>query len=118
MDWQEKQKEICKKYKSQYVAMQQGEKIAFIGENCKDRPLYGARMNAVDDHGEEFLRWCVWAGNLEEEVEDEEIDQEEDMMELKEVEEKMPEIMPFLALEEDFNFFIDEEGEVDIWRDK
>lgn len=104
------QKEICQKYGSAFEPMQEGETLIFAGADFEQFPIIGCRVEDWTDSGKPFARWFVSCGDASEDCPEYELS-------LSQVAEKLPQILPFLALSKGFNFIIDEENEADVWFD-
>lgn len=106
----EKQKEICQKYGSLFEPLTENETLIFAGTDFTQFPIIGCRVEDWTDDGKSFARWFISCGEVLEDCPEHELS-------VPQVEEKLPQILPFLALSKGFNFIIDEENEVDVWFD-
>lgn len=85
--------------------------VVFVGKNFTSRPIIGCKISDWDNLGKPFTQWYISCGEVQEE-------QEEQHFSVFEISQKLPEIVPYLALGNDFNFIIDEENEADVWLDE
>ncbi len=106
----EEQKQICEQFQSKFSPVADTDLIAFAGKDFDTRPIIGCRIEDWDELGKPIGRWYISCGELQEQ-------EEEQWFSVFEISQKLPEIVPFLALEQGFNFIIDEENDADVWFD-
>lgn len=107
---EEKQKQICQSYQSDFVPIDPNDRVIFAGENFGKYPIVGCKIIDWDDNGKPKATWCIHCGEI--------ADQDtEVIISVEQLQRELPEVVPFLALDIDFNFFIEENHQVEIWRE-
>ncbi|WP_445115933.1 immunity protein Imm33 domain-containing protein [Acinetobacter sp. WZC-1] len=105
-DFIEEQKLVCEEFDSAYIKVSEEDVIALATQTLTREPIVGLRKKPADDG----VAWFIYGGELEE---------GEDFFEtmtVRELEKILPEVVPYLALEEGFRFMIDRDDYEDIWK--
>lgn len=110
---EEIQQKICRENQSAYCPLHENELLLVEGSNFEQRPIFGCRITDWNTSGKQIQRWVLAFGTPD----NEQTDPEETYISLEEIQQKCPDVLPFLALEEGFNFIIDEEGDSEIWKE-
>ncbi|MBJ9952161.1 MULTISPECIES: hypothetical protein [unclassified Acinetobacter] len=100
------QKQICEKYNSKYIPLDGGEMVAFAMQSLGQQPIYAVRILLEK---EENVSWFIHCG---------EYSSASDFyqaMHVSHLQEYLPKILPYLALEQGFHVIIDEHGYEDVW---
>lgn len=108
MDLITEQKLVCEEYGSAYIAVNEDDVIAVAVDSLHQEPIVGIRNKP--EAGED-VTWFIYAG---------EHDDREDFFQtvcVKDLQELLPEVLPFLALEHGYRFMIDREEYEDVWKE-
>lgn len=106
-DFIEEQKLVCEEFDSAYIKVNEDDVVAIAKHTLDKEPIVGLRKNPETD---ENICWFIYGGELEE---------GEDFFEtvtVKELEEILPEAIPYLSLETGFRFMIDRDDYEDVWK--
>ena len=106
-DFIEEQKLVCEEFDSTYIKVKEDDVVAIAKHTLDKEPIVGLRKKPETD---ENVAWFIYGGELEE---------GEDFFEtvtIKELEDILPEAIPYLALEEGFRFMIDRDDYEDVWK--
>lgn len=104
----EQQKRICAKSNSRFVLPLEDEMVAVALESLGKTPITGIR-NILE--GGENISWFFYCGEFSED------DNFFKPIHVGHLTEYLPEVIPYLALEEGFRFIIDNSGYEDIWQE-
>lgn len=107
---EEQQRQICQLYHSDFVPISDNEIIFFTGEDFESRPVIGCKITDWDEKGKPKASWFISCGVTQEE-------QEPTPISVAQLKEALPQVIPFLALEVDFNFLIDTDNQTDVWKE-
>lgn len=102
------QKEICNKYKTEFILSNKNYKLGLAISTIGKKPINGLRHRIEND----TCGWYIWCG--EEFSEDPEFFQP---LHVKHIDNYLPEIQKYLALPPGYRFLIDIDYE-DIWFDE
>ena len=95
----EEQKLLCEEFGSAYIAVSGDDVIAVAVQTLNKDPIVGLRKAP---EGEEKVAWYIYGGELgEDEVNFE----------------TMPDVLPYLALEQGYRFMIDADDYEDVWKE-
>ncbi|BCX73543.1 hypothetical protein KTJ16_06270 [Acinetobacter bereziniae] len=100
------QKQICEKYNSKYIQLDDMEMVAFAMQSLGQQPIYAVRMVLEK---EENVSWFIHCG---------EYSSASDFYQaihVSHLHQYLPEILPYLALEPGFQVIIDKQGYEDVW---
>ena len=106
-DFIEEQKLVCEEFDSAYIKVKEDDVVAVAKHTLDQEPIVGLRNKP--EPGEK-VAWFIYGGELGE---------GEDFFEtmtVKELEEILPDAIPFLALETGFRFMIDRDDYEDVWK--
>lgn len=106
MNKRDEQKNICKKYNSDFTPLNEDAKIAVALSTVGSQPIYGSR---IDDDDE--VEWYIYCGEFEER------DDFYEPISLNHLKEILPQVEQYLALDRGFNFIIDNKGYEDVWHE-
>ncbi|WP_227061408.1 hypothetical protein [Acinetobacter pittii] len=103
------QKNICKKFNSKFVKSLENEMVAVALDSLGKIPITGIR-NILEEG--ENISWFFYCGEFSED------DDFFKPMHISHLENYLPEVIPYLALEEGFRFVIDKQGYEDVWKEE
>ncbi len=100
------QKQICEKYQSGYRAINESEMVAIALQTLGQQPIYATRIIPEQD---ENITWFIHCGEYSD------ADDFYQPMHASHLDQLLPQVLPYLALDYGFNFIIDDDGYEDIW---
>ncbi len=100
------QKQICEKYQSVYRAINESEMIAIALQTLGQQPITASRVILRDG---EMISWFIHCGEYSD------ADDFYQPMHASHLDQLLPQVLPYLALDHGFNFIIDDDGYEDIW---
>ncbi len=103
------QKCNCMKFNSKFVQPLENEMVAVALDSLGKIPITGIR-NVLE--GGENISWFFYCGEFSED------DDFFKPIHISHLENYLPEVIPYLALEEGFRFVIDKEGYEDVWKEE
>ncbi len=104
----EEQKLLCEEFGSAYIAVSGDDVIAVAVQTLNKDPIVGLRKAP---EGEEKVAWYIYGGELgEDEVSFE-------TMPVRELQDILPNVLPYLALEQGYRFMIDADDYEDVWKE-
>ena len=104
----EEQKLLCEEFGSAYIAVSGDDVIAVAVQTLNKDPIVGLRKAP---EGEEKVAWYIYGGELgEDEVSFE-------TMPVRELQDILPDVLPYLALEQGYRFMIDADDYEDVWKE-
>lgn len=106
-DFIEEQKLLCEEFDSAYIKVKEEDVVAVAKQTLDQEPIVGLRKVAETD---EKVCWFIYGGELQDGADFFET------MTVKELEEILPEAIPYLALETGFRFMIDRDDYEDVWK--
>jgi hypothetical protein len=106
MNLEDLQKQICEKYDSKYIQLNATEMVAFAIQSLGQQPIYAMRI-VLDK--QDHISWFIHCGEYSEAVDFYQA------MHVSHLQKYLPEILPYLALEQGFHVIIDEHGYEDVW---
>lgn len=106
-DFIEEQKLVCEEFDSAYIKVKEDDVVAVAKHTLDQEPIVGLRKKPETD---ENICWFIYGGELG--------DGEDffETMTVKELEEILPEAIPYLSLETGFRFMIDRDDYEDVWK--
>jgi len=104
----DEQKLLCEEFDSTYIEVKADDLIAVALDSIKQEPLVGIRKRPTAG---ETVTWYIYGGELQSNDEDFEI------MSVKELQEILPEVLPYLALDHGYRFMIDQDDYEDVWKE-
>ena len=102
------QKLLCEEYDSAYIQVQGDDVVAIAVDSLNQEPIVGIRKKPET---EENVAWFIYGGEL---GEGQDIFQ---TMTVRELQDILPEVLPYLALAEGYRFMIDREDYEDVWKE-
>lgn len=108
MNIKKQQQEICKKYQSKFEQLKENEMVAVALDTLGQMPIVGERI--VLDEGE-TVSWFIYCGEYSD------ADDFYQPFHWYHLIEQLPEVLPYLGLEQGFRFIIDNKGYEDVWRE-
>ncbi|MDO5541780.1 MAG: hypothetical protein Q4F77_00590 [Acinetobacter sp.] len=104
----EEQKLLCEEFGSAYIAVSGDDIVAVAVQTLNKDPIVGLRKAP---EGEEKVAWYIYGGELgEDEVNFE-------TMPVRELQDILPDVLPYLALEQGYRFMIDADDYEDVWKE-
>lgn len=103
------QKLLCEEFKSSYIKVSGDDVVAVAVNTLNQEPIVGIRKKPEP---EENVAWFIYGGEMGE---------GEDFFEtmtVRELQDILPEVLPYLALAEGFRFMIDREDYEDVWKEE
>ena len=103
------QKLLCEEFESSYIKVSGDDVVAVAVNTLNQEPIVGIRKNPEP---EENVAWFIYGGEMGE---------GEDFFEtmtVRELQDILPEALPYLALAEGFRFMIDREDYEDVWKEE
>ncbi|WP_107928796.1 immunity protein Imm33 domain-containing protein [Neisseria animaloris] len=104
----EKQKKICEKYGSEFVAINENDMVAIAIDSVGLQPISGRREVKVTNDLDE-ITWFIYCGEYSD------ADDFFSPIHVSHLKDMLPEVLPYLALSEGFGFVIDNDGYEDVW---
>ena len=107
MNTEQLQRAICAKYNSRFIPAMNGLKIGLAIETLRLNPIHGVREQPLEG----AAGWYIWGGAYSD---------AEDFFKpvhIDHLNELLPIVLPFLALEPGFKFITDAFGYEDVWRE-
>ena len=102
------QKLLCEEFDSAYIKVSGDDVVAVAVETLNQEPIVGIRKKPET---EENVAWFIYGGEL---GDGEDFFQ---TMPVRELQDILPEALPYLALAEGFRFMIDREDYEDVWKE-
>lgn len=102
------QKLLCEEFGSNYIEVKGDDLIAVAVQTLEKDPLVGIRKKPETA---ENVSWYIYGGELEEGTDHFET------MTVRELQELVPEVLPYLALDIGFRFMIDGDDYEDVWKE-
>ncbi|CAB1221448.1 immunity protein Imm33 domain-containing protein [Acinetobacter bouvetii] len=102
------QKLLCEEFESAYIQVSGDDVVAVAVQTLNKEPIVGIRKKPET---EENVAWFIYGGELE---------AGEDFfqtMTVRELQDILPEVLPYLALAEGFRFMIDRDDYEDVWKE-
>ena len=102
------QKLLCEEFGSAYIVLKGDDVVAVAVHTLNKEPIVGLRKKPET---EENVSWYIYGGELGE---------GEDFFEtmtIKKLQDILPEVLPYLALEEGYRFMIDFDDYEDVWKE-
>ena len=102
------QKLLCEEFGSRYIEVKGDDVVAVAVKTLDKEPLVGVRKAPET---EENVSWFIYGGELGE---------GEDFFEtmtVRELQDILPEVLPYLALQEGYRFMIDGDDYEDVWKE-
>ncbi|MDR0238412.1 hypothetical protein [Acinetobacter sp.] len=106
MNLENLQKQICEKYASKYIPLNEMDMVAFAMQSLGQQPIYAVR---IVPEKKDHISWFIHCG---------EYSSAPDFYQaihVSHLQEYLPKILPYLALEQGFQVIIDEYGYEDVW---
>ena len=103
------QKLLCEEFESSYIKVSGDDVVAVAVNTLNQEPIVGIRKKPEP---EENVSWFIYGG---------EMGKGEDFFEtmtVRELQDILPEALPYLALAEGFRFMIDREDYEDVWKEE
>ncbi|MDD2940060.1 MAG: hypothetical protein PHW49_04905 [Acinetobacter harbinensis] len=103
------QKLLCEEFESSYIKVSGDDVVAVAVNTLNQEPIVGIRKKPEP---EENVAWFIYGGEMGE---------GEDFFEtmtVRELQDILPEVLPYLALAEGFRFMIDREDYEDVWKEE
>lgn len=103
------QKLLCEEFESSYIKVSGDDVVAVAVNTLNQEPIVGIRKKP---EAEENVAWFIYGGEMGE---------GEDFFEtmtVRELQDILPEVLPYLALAEGFRFMIDREDYEDVWKEE
>lgn len=104
----EEQQLLCEEFGSAYVEVSGDDVVAVAVQTLNKDPIVGLRKKA---EGDEQVAWYIYGGELGED------DVNFETMTVRELQDILPDVLPYLALEEGYRFMIDAEDYEDVWKE-
>lgn len=101
------QKFICEKANSDFYPLDSNTMVAIALDTIGQMPIYGLRYPLVESNN---IGWFIYCGEY---CEDADFFKPVHISHLEEI---LPQVLPYLALQENFAFVIDNEGYEDIYQ--
>ena len=102
------QKLLCDEFGSSYVEVSGDDVIAVAVHSLKQDPIVGLRNKA---EGDENVSWFIYGGELAEGEDSFET------MTVRDLQDLVPQVLPYLALDVGFRFMIDGDDYEDVWKE-
>ncbi|MFW1755285.1 immunity protein Imm33 domain-containing protein [Acinetobacter wanghuae] len=102
------QKLLCEEVGSAYVEVSGDDVVAVAVKTLDQDPIVGIRKKPET---EENISWFIYGG--------EQVSNEDDFetMTVRELQDIIPDVLPYLALEQGFRFMIDGDDYEDVWKE-
>ena len=104
----EEQQLLCEEFGSAYVEVSGDDVVAVAVQTLNKDPIVGLRKKA---EGDEQVAWYIYGGELGED------DVNFETMTVRELQDILPDVLPYLALEEGYRFMIDAEDYEGVWKE-
>ncbi|WP_228714933.1 immunity protein Imm33 domain-containing protein [Acinetobacter pullicarnis] len=105
----DEQKLLCEEFDSAYIEVKGDDLVAVALQSIKQEPIVGIRKKPIPG---ESVAWYIYGGELQTKDEDFEI------MSIKELQDILPEVLPYLALDHGYRFMIDQDDYEDVWKEE
>ena len=102
------QKLLCEEVGSAYIELHGDDVVAVAVQTLNQEPIVGLRKKPET---EENVSWYIYGGELGEGTDFFET------MSIKKLQDILPEVLPYLALEEGYRFMIDADDYEDVWKE-
>jgi hypothetical protein len=102
------QKLLCEEVGSAYIELHGDDVVAVAVQTLNQEPIVGLRKKPET---EENVSWYIYGGELGEGADFFET------MSIKKLQDILPEVLPYLALEEGYRFMIDADDYEDVWKE-
>lgn len=102
------QKLLCEEFGSAYVELNGEDVVAVAVHSLNQDPIVGLRDAPQTD---ENVEWFIYGGELGEG------EDHFETMNIKKLQEILPEVLPYLALERGYRFMIDGDDYEDVWKE-
>ena len=102
------QKLLCEEFGSSYIELKGDDVVAVAVTSLNKEPIVGIRKKPETA---ENISWYIYGGELTEG------DDAFETMTIKKLQDILPEVLPYLALEEGYRFMIDFEDYEDVWKE-
>ncbi|WOE32100.1 MULTISPECIES: hypothetical protein [unclassified Acinetobacter] len=102
------QKLLCEEVESAYIEVSGDDVVAVATQTLNQEPIVGIRKIA---EGPENVSWYIYGGELPDG------DAVFSTMTIKELQEIIPEVLPYLALDTGYRFMIDSDDYEDVWKE-
>ncbi len=103
------QKLLCEEFKSSYIKVSGDDVVAVAVNTLNQEPIVGIRKKPEP---EENVAWFIYGGEMGEG------EHFFETMTVRELQDILPEALPYLALAEGFRFMIDREDYEDVWKEE
>jgi hypothetical protein len=103
----QEQKLLCEEFGSQYIEVKGDDVIAVAVDTLQKEPLVGIRKKAESEN----VSWFIYGGELAADLESFE------MMTVRELQDILPDVLPYLALDIGYRFMIDQDDYEDVWKE-
>lgn len=103
------QKEICIRYGSKFEPLNASEMVAVAIDSLGKIPINGIRHILKEG---ENISWFFYCGEF---CDDDDFFKP---MHIEHLSDYLPQVMPYVALEQGFRFVIDNEGYEDVWKEE
>ncbi|ANF81759.1 hypothetical protein A3K93_05870 [Acinetobacter sp. NCu2D-2] len=102
------QKLLCEEVGSAYIEVSGDDVVAVAVNTLEQDPIVGIRKQP---EGEQNVSWFIYGG--------EQVSNEEafETMTVRELQDIIPDVLPYLALEQGFRFMIDGDDYEDVWKE-
>ena len=101
------QKLLCEEFGSNYIELKGDDLIAVAMNTLEQEPLVGLR-HRVNSAAEPS--WYIYAGELQS-------DAQFEIVTVKQLQDILPEVLPYLALDVGYRFMIDQDDYEDVWKE-
>ncbi|OTG87122.1 hypothetical protein B9T31_05815 [Acinetobacter sp. ANC 4558] len=102
------QKLLCEEFESAYIELNGHDVVAVAVQTLNQEPIVGIRKPPSTEEG---VSWYIYGGELQE---------GEDFFEtmtIKKLQDIIPEVLPYLALDIGYRFMIDGDDYEDVWKE-
>ncbi|MDQ9021403.1 hypothetical protein RFI02_09830 [Acinetobacter sichuanensis] len=100
------QQQICEKYHSKWNPIKPNEMVAIALQTLGQQPINASRVILREG---ETISWFIFCGEYSDAVDFYQ------PMHASHLDQYLPQVIPYLALDHGFNFIIDNEGYEDVW---
>lgn len=104
------QKLLCEEFESAYIQVSGDDVIAIAVQTLDQDPIVGIRKKKPET--DENISWYIYGGELQEGADFFET------MTVRELQDVIPDVLPYLALEPGFRFMIDGDDYEDVWKEE
>lgn len=102
------QKLLCEEFGSRYIEVQGDDVVAVAVQTLKQDPIVGLRNRPEP---EQSVSWFLYGGELAEG------EDAFETMTVRELQDILPQVLPYLALDVGFRFMIDGDDYEDVWKE-